>query len=43
METKKNSPLTGVKKAVSAIDTGIIHTICGLPVHVYYYKVKNKI
>ena len=26
---------------IPAIDTGIINTICGIPVHIYYYTVKN--
>ena len=35
-KTKKN-----VKSPVLAIDTGITHTICGVPVHIYYYGSKN--
>jgi len=31
----------GVKKPVSPTDTGIIHNICGIPVHIYYYTSKN--
>jgi hypothetical protein len=30
------------EKPVSAIDTGIVHIICNLPVHIYYYTSKNK-
>ena len=31
---KKNKPLL-------AINTGIVHNICGVPVHIYYYTSKN--
>ena len=30
-------------KPVRAIDTGIIHVICGIPVHIYYYTSKNSL
>ena len=36
-----NCSFGGGKKPVSAIDTGIVHNICGVKVHVYYYKAKN--
>jgi hypothetical protein len=28
-------------KPVPAVDTGIIHNMCGVPVHIYYYTSKN--
>ena len=30
------------KKIERAIDTGTVHVICDIPVHIYYYNVKNK-
>jgi hypothetical protein len=30
-----------IDKPVNPIDTGIVHDICGVPVHIYYYDSKN--
>ena len=41
-ERKKRSSCFGAyKKPVNAIDTGIVHKICNVPIHIYYYTTKN--
>jgi hypothetical protein len=32
----------GKPKPFKSVDTGLTHNICGTPVHIYYYNVKNK-
>jgi len=36
-----SSDYSKTAKPVAAIDTGITHDICGVPVHIYYYRSKN--
>jgi len=42
LENKRTNSF-GKYKPESAIDTEIVHIICGVPVHIYYYASKNKL
>ena len=35
------TPPQKLQRPISAIDTGIVNTICGVPIHIYYYTAKN--